>query len=167
MGRVITPLDYTWHRYIWDRFIDHDIIIKVWLVLIHFSKHWNVTVRNIKSAPLLVSPWKNGYLEFLHDRYWISPWIKSIYIIQVVLFLTIFTSEMVNTKSTQMVDIMSADAQATQLAWASATVILMIVKVVLLLSVLILDSENALPTSMVNTLSADFIDLSMFNIDII
>ena len=74
---------------------------------------------------------------------------------------------MVNTKSTQMVDIMCADAQATQLAWASATVILMIVKVVLLLSVLILDSENALPTSMVNTLSADFIDLSMFNIDII
>ena len=66
-----------------------------------------------------------------------------------------------------MVDIMSADAQATQLAWASATVILMIVKVVLLLSVLILDSENALPTSMVNTLSADFKDLSMFNIDII
>ena len=44
-----------------------------------FLKHWNVNVRNIKSAPLLVSPWKNGYLEFLHDRYWISPWIKSIY----------------------------------------------------------------------------------------
>ena len=60
---------------------------------------------------------------------------------------------------------MSADAQATQLAWTSTTVTLMIVKVVLLLSVLILDPENALPTSMVNTLSADFIDLSMFNIN--
>ena len=101
--------------------------------------------------------WKVGFMNsVLHQKTsHLIPLAASTHNANFVSFHSDSTPELENTQPIQMVDMMSAEAQARPVAWASAAVMLRIVKDVLFLSVLFLELENTLPTRMVNPMSTD------------